>query len=69
MNTSRPLGIAVLILGTVLLGFAYHFAESPMDQMSNILTGRYTDSTMWYIVAGVVTVVCGGFLTVLGKRT
>jgi hypothetical protein len=68
MNTSQPLGIAVLTLGVVLLGFAYHFSEAPTDQISNALTGRYTDSTMWYIVAGSVTAVIAGFLTAVGRR-
>jgi LPXTG-motif cell wall-anchored protein len=50
------------------LGFAYHFSEAPTDQISNALTGRYTDSTMWYIIAGIAAVVGGGFLTVSAKR-
>jgi LPXTG-motif cell wall-anchored protein len=68
MNTGRTLGIAVLILGAVLLGFGYHFSEAPIDQISNALTGRYTDSTMWYIIAGITMVATGGFLTVFAKR-
>jgi drug/metabolite transporter (DMT)-like permease len=68
MNAGRTLGVAVLTLGVVLLGFAYHFSEAPIDQISNALTGRYTDSTMWYIIAGIAAVVAGGFLTVSAKR-
>ena len=68
MNTGRKLGVAVLVLGVVLLGFAYHFSEAPVDQISNALTGRYSDSTMWYIIAGIAAVVGGGFLTVSAKR-
>jgi hypothetical protein len=68
MNTGRTLGIAVLVLGVVLLGFAYHFSEAPIDQISNALTGRYTDSTMWYIIAGIGAVFVGGFLTAFGRR-
>ena len=67
MNTSRPFGIAVLVLGAVLLGFAYHFSEAPMDQLSNTLTGHYTDTTMWYLAAGFAAIVSGGLLTVLAK--
>ena len=68
MNFSRSVGIAALILGAVLLGFAYHFSQAPLDQISNTLTGRYTDNTMWYVIAGVVAVVSGGVLTVFGRR-
>jgi hypothetical protein len=68
MNTTRTLGIAVLILGVVLLGFGYHFSEAPVDQLSNTLTGHYSDSTMWYLIGGVVLAVTGGFLAVSGRR-
>jgi uncharacterized membrane protein len=68
MNTSRPLGIAVLILGAVLVGFAYHFSEAPLEQISNSLAGRYSDATMWYLIGGIALVVTGGFLIVSGRR-
>lgn len=68
MNTGQIIGIAVLVLGVVLLGFAHRFSEAPIDQISNALTGRYTDSTMWYVIAGIAAVVCGGFLTAFGRR-
>lgn len=67
MNTSRPFGIVVLILGAVLLGFAYQFSEAPMDQLSNALTGHYTGTTVWYAAAGFAALVSGGLLTVLAK--
>ncbi len=68
MNTSI-LGIAILILGAVLLGFGYHFSQAPMDQISNSLTGRFTDNTMWYIAVGVAMMVGGGLLSVTSKRS
>jgi hypothetical protein len=68
MNTTRPLGIAVLILGAVLVGFGYHFSGAPMDQISNSLTGRYSDSTMWYLIGGIALVITGGFLALSGRR-
>ena len=67
MNFGRSVGIAALIVGVVLLGLAYHFSQAPLDQLSNTMTGRYTDNTMWYVIAGVVAVVSGGVLTVFGK--
>jgi hypothetical protein len=52
----------------VLLGFAHHLSEAPIDQISNALTGRYTDSTMWYVIAGIAAVISGGLLTAFGRR-
>jgi len=68
MNTGI-LGIAVLILGAVLLGFGYHFSQAPVDQISNTLTGRFTDNTMWYIIVGIAMMVGGGLLTFSSKRS
>jgi drug/metabolite transporter (DMT)-like permease len=69
MNMNQILGVAALALGAVLLGFAYHSSNAPIDQLSNTLTGRYTDQTMWYLGLGVVAAVGGGLLAVFGKRT
>jgi hypothetical protein len=68
MNTFRPLGIAILILGAVLLAFGYHFSEAPMDQLSNTLTGHYSDTTMWYLICGAVLAIGGGVLTFSARR-
>jgi drug/metabolite transporter (DMT)-like permease len=68
MNTTI-LGVAVLVIGAVLLGFGYHFSQAPVDQISNSLTGRFTDNTMWYFAVGVAMMVGGGLLAASGKRT
>jgi hypothetical protein len=68
MNSTRPLGIAALVLGVILLGFAYHFTQAPVEQLSDTLTGRYSDTTMWYVIAGIAMVVGGGLLAVSPRR-
>lgn len=68
MYPARPVGLGVVILGAVLLGFAYHFSQAPMDQLSDTLTGHYTDNTTWYMIAGIVAIVCGGLVAAFGKR-
>lgn len=68
MDIGRAIGIAVLVLGVVVLGFAYHFSEATMDQLSNTLTGRYSDTTMAYFIAGIAAVFGGCVLVLFGKR-
>jgi drug/metabolite transporter (DMT)-like permease len=68
MNMNQILGVAALALGAVFLGFAYHSSNAPIDQLSNTLTGRYTDQTMWYLGLGVVAAVGGGLLAIFSKR-
>lgn len=68
MKIGQSLGIAILVVGVVLLVFGYNSSETPVDQISNTLTGRYTDTTMWYIIVGIAMVVAGGFMSFFGAR-
>jgi hypothetical protein len=49
------------------LGFAYHASNAPLDQLSNALTGRFTDQTMWYFVLGAAAALGGALLALFGK--
>jgi drug/metabolite transporter (DMT)-like permease len=62
------LGVVVFVVGVILLGFAYHASNAPLDQLSNTLTGRFTDRTMWYVVLGAAAAVGGVLLFLFGKR-
>ncbi|HYF06280.1 MAG TPA: DUF3185 family protein [Acetobacteraceae bacterium] len=68
MSPSQMFGIASLVLGAVLLIIGYNASGAPIDQLSNIFTGRYTDRTMWYLIAGAVALVTGVLLTLFGRR-
>ncbi|MDM7946411.1 DUF3185 family protein [Oceanibaculum nanhaiense] len=68
MNTSRIVGIVALAIGVVLLIFAQQATQAPVEELSNTLTGRYTDETMWYLVAGVAAAVGGVALLIFGRR-
>ena len=67
MTQTSILGLVVLTLGLVLLFFAWRASNAPMEQLSEALTGRYTDNTMWYVVGGVVGVVAGAALLYRGQ--
>lgn len=69
MQASRLIGLAVLAVGIVLLGFGLNATDAPVDQISETFTGRYTDRTMWYLVGGGAGVVVGGLLALFGKRS
>ncbi len=69
MKASQMVGIVVLVLGAVLLGFAYQSSNAPLEQIFSTLTGRYTDQTMWYLIGGIVLVLAGGLLTIFGRRS
>jgi drug/metabolite transporter (DMT)-like permease len=68
MKPIQILGIVAFAVGAVLLGFAYHASNAPLDQLSNTLTGRFTDRTMWYFVLGAAAALGGALLVLFGKR-
>ena len=71
MNLSmiQILGAAALLVGVFLLVFAYSASSAPLEQLSNTLTGRYTDQTMWYLLLGIGATVLGGVLVLFGRRS
>lgn len=68
-NMIQILGVVALALGAVLLVFAYTASNAPIEQLSNTLTGRYTDQTMWYLLLGIAAAVIGGVLVLSGRRS
>lgn len=68
MRTIQILGAAFLVVGVILLGFAYHASNAPMEQLSNTVTGHYSDRTMWYAVLGGVAAVSGGLLAFRSRK-
>jgi hypothetical protein len=68
MKPIQMVGVVIFAVGAVLLGFAYHASDAPLDQLSNALTGRFTDQTMWYFVLGAAAALSGALLALFGKR-
>lgn len=68
MNVMQIVGAAALVVGVVLLGFAYQSSNAPVDQISDALIGRYTDQTMTYLFLGIGAVVGGGLLALFARR-
>ena len=68
MRMTQILGAVALVIGLVLLGFAYQASNAPMEQVSDALTGRYTNQTMWYLIVGIAAAVWVVLLVAFGIR-
>lgn len=59
MSQSKIIGLVVVAIGGLLLFFAWRGSQTPVDQISEALTGRFTENTMLYLVGGLVGIVAG----------
>lgn len=69
MTANRIIGLVLVAVGIVLLIFAVNASEAPLDRLSQTFTGRFTQTTMLYLIGGVVAIVGGGLLSVAGRRS
>jgi drug/metabolite transporter (DMT)-like permease len=65
---NRIIGIVIFAIGAAVLVFAYNSTNAPLEKLSNTLTGRYSNETMWYFAIGIAAAVGGGLLAVFGSR-
>lgn len=67
MNMKRGLGLALIIVGVVLVYFGLQSTESLGEKVVEGFTGRYSDGTMGYLIGGAVAGALGVALLVFGK--
>ncbi|WP_228612062.1 DUF3185 family protein [Alkalimonas sp.] len=67
LMNSRVLAIVLVVVGLILLFFAYQSSQSLGDQVKEAVTGRFTDSTIWFLIFGAAAAVAGIAMLVLGK--
>jgi uncharacterized membrane protein len=72
MIQQRIAGIVLLVLGVVLLVIGLNASDSVADQVSETVTGKFTEGTMWYIIGGIALALLGLLLVavrLVGRNT
>jgi drug/metabolite transporter (DMT)-like permease len=64
----RIFGAVAFAIGVALLVVAYNSTQAPLEKLSNTITGRYSNETMWYFAAGIAALVGGGLLAYFGGK-
>lgn len=67
MSAHQILGIVLLLAGLLLLFAGWQASESLGEQVHESMMGRFTDTTMWYLIGGAVASI-GGVLLLVIKR-
>ena len=65
--SKKLIGLVLLVAGGALLYFGITATESPVEALSQSLTGRYSDETMFYLIGGGALAVIGLVLFVKGR--
>ena len=68
MNPQRIVGVVLLVVGVALLVAGMNASHSMADQVSNTVTGRFTDKTTWYIFGGGAAALFGLLMVLVGPR-
>lgn len=68
MAGNKTLGLVLLVVGLILLFFAYQSSQSLGDQVSEAITGRFTESTTLYMLLGAAATAAGAGLLFFGRR-
>ena len=69
MSTNRIVGIALLVVGIILLVLGLQATDSVGESIREGITGKFSDKTTWYIVGGALVTVVGAGMAFLGPRT
>jgi len=60
---NRALGIALIILGIVLIVFGINSSNSIGSDFSRFFTGSPTNKAIWLLIGGIGSLVAGGTLS------
>jgi hypothetical protein len=65
---SKPVSIALLIIGIVLLAYGLSAGDSLASEAKEAVTGTPTDKSLYLIIAGIIGIVVGGFSALARRR-
>ena len=68
MSTSKISALVLIIVGGVLLYFGYTASGSPLESVTETVTGRYSDETTMYLIGGAACAAIGVGLLLFGRK-
>lgn len=68
MSLFQIIGSLAIALGAVLLVFAWRASNAPLEQLTEATTGRFTQTTMLYLIGGILAALGGVLALLFGNR-
>jgi hypothetical protein len=66
VSNQRIAGAVLLVIGVGVLIYGINASHSLADRVSDTFTGRFTEATTWYIIAGAASGLVGLLLVAFG---
>lgn len=60
---NKGIGIALLVVGIVLIAYGFNASDSFSSGVSRAFTGAPTNKTMWLLLGGAASAIVGAVLT------
>ncbi len=68
MTIKSIIGTVICVVGVLILVIAYNLAQAPFEDISNTITGSYSDKITWYFAAGITAIIGGGLIVIFWAR-
>ncbi|CAN5434600.1 hypothetical protein BH09PLA1_BH09PLA1_03560 [soil metagenome] len=68
MSPQRILGVVLLVVGIVLIIVGVNASHSIADKVSDTFTGKFTESTTWYLIGGIGAAITGLLMVLFGAK-
>lgn len=62
---NKAIGIALLVVGVILIVYGINGSNSLSSNLSQTFTGSPTNKTLWLLVGGIASAIIGLVLTVM----
>ncbi|MDX3774843.1 DUF3185 family protein [Chromatiaceae bacterium AAb-1] len=56
---NKVIGLAILVVGIILLYFGYSEYNSAASKITETVTGSPTDNAIWFLIGGAIAVIIG----------
>jgi hypothetical protein len=66
---NKPIALALLVGGIILLVYGFSASDSTASGFSRFFTGNPTDKTMWLLIGGTVAAIAGGAGLLRGSKS
>jgi len=65
---NKAIGLALLAVGIALIIYGIDASNSASSSLSRAFTGSPTNKTLWLLLGGIASTICGAVMTLVPSR-